>query len=194
VKLNIGCGKDKKEGYINLDKEPGVGDVQFNLDDVFFAGSRLPFNDNTFEEIYASHIIEHLRMPLEVMQDLWRVAKPGCTLIARVPYGSSDSAWEDPTHIRPYFLQSFAYFSQCAYNAADYGYKGDWQMTDRKLILHHEVPASIWQDRLDDLLDMVMTARNCVDEFICTMTAVKPARPAGTKPAGVPISFEFKTP
>lgn len=193
MKLNIGCGKDKKEGYINLDKEPGVGDVEFNLDDIDLFNTRLPWDDNTFEEIYASHIIEHIRRPMPLMQELWRVAKPNCTLIARVPYGSSDNAWEDPTHVRPYFLQSFAYFSQCAYGKANYGYKGDWQMTDRRLVMAGNVSAADWQDNLDGLLEGVMNVRNIVEEFICTMTAVKPARPAGTTSPGVPISFEFKT-
>ena len=194
MKLNIGCGKDKKEGYINLDKGPGVGDVEYDLEHIGLFNTPLPWDDNTFDEIYASHIIEHLRHPLAIMQELWRVAKPDCLLTVRVPYGSSDNAWEDPTHIRPYFLQSFAYFSQCAYGKADYGYKGDWQMVDRRLVMHEEISAAVWQDRLEDMLDMIMTARNCVEEFICTMRAVKPARPAGEKSPGVPISFEFKTP
>lgn len=190
MKLNIGCGHDKREGYINLDKEPGVGDFTFDLNTIPF--KELPWDDNTFEEIYASHIIEHLSHPLDIFEELWRVAKPDCKLIVRVPYGSSDNAWEDPTHVRPYFLQSFAYFSQCAYGKADYGYLGDWQMTDRKLVIGDRFSVDEWATRLPDLLEIVTYNRNIVEEFICEMVAVKPRRAAGTTSPGVPISFEFK--
>jgi predicted SAM-dependent methyltransferase len=56
MKLNIGCGKKILEGYVNLDKIklPGVDVVQ----DL----NKYPweFQDNTFDEIYADNVMEHL--------------------------------------------------------------------------------------------------------------------------------------
>jgi len=52
-KINIGCGHIQPEGYINIDARelPGV--------DVICSASDLVFDDETLEEIYAAHLIEH---------------------------------------------------------------------------------------------------------------------------------------
>lgn len=62
-KLHLGCGEDIKEGYINLDflKMDGV-DVVHNLNKFPY-----PFEDNQFDEVYASHILEHLDDLAKVM-------------------------------------------------------------------------------------------------------------------------------
>jgi hypothetical protein len=46
------------------------------------------------------------------MEELHRIAKPNAKVVFKVPYGSSDRAFEDPTHVRQYFLHSFDYFCQ----------------------------------------------------------------------------------
>lgn len=62
-----------------------------------------------------------------MMQELHRIAKPGAKANFRLPNGASDDAFEDPTHVKQYFLQSFGYFSQPYYWRSDYGYRGDWK-------------------------------------------------------------------
>ena len=81
---------------------------------------RLPFEDNSATHILMSHVLEHIQNPLPMMEELYRVAKPGCLMVIACPYGSSDDAWEDPTHVRPIFASSTLYFSQPAYWKADY--------------------------------------------------------------------------
>ena len=70
-----------------------------------------------------------------MMQELFRIAQPDGKMIIRVPYGSSDDAYEDPTHIRQYFIGSFGYYSQPYYWRADYGYRGDWQAKNITLVV-----------------------------------------------------------
>lgn len=176
TKLNVGCGKTIMERpWCNLDKEALEGvDFVFDLED---NRKQLPFETDTFEEILLSHILEHLQRPLDVMQELWRVARPDALLTVRVPYGSSDAAWEDPQHIRPYFLQSFEYFGQPCYWRADYGYRGDWQVTMRTLIINENAPfVGAARGDLAQMLDLVMHARNIVLEFYVELRAVKPIR------------------
>ena len=48
TKLNLGCGKDIKEGYINLDIVDYGGNQIHNINSFPY-----PFEDNTFDEIYA---------------------------------------------------------------------------------------------------------------------------------------------
>lgn len=172
MKLNIGCGRDIKEGWINVDKMslPGV-DWVTNLDQGLYAlNTRW---ENQVTEIYMSHVLEHLENPLPVLQELWRVATPDCKLIIRVPYGSSDNAWEDQTHVRPYFIGSMAYFSQMYYKGADYGYRGDWNI--------EEVSLDVFTDRCDSndgaqVLEEIKIKRNMVNEMMVTLRAIKPKR------------------
>jgi SAM-dependent methyltransferase len=170
VKLHLGCGRDIRSGWVNIDSValPGVDHV-IDLDDA----PVLPFDDDSVTHIEGSHVIEHLHHPLPLMAELWRVAGPGCVAVFRTPYGSSDDADEDPTHVRRVFLQSWDYFAQPNYWRADYGYRGDWQPTVITLRIH---PV------LNDLSrDEVMAAarfqRNVVREMVARLTAVKPARP-----------------
>lgn len=82
MRLNLGCNNRIRPGYINVDRDqyPGVdvvGDV-FKLDKV---------EDNSVDEIYASHILEHAPHPrtLEVLKEWCRVLKPGGMLKVAVP-------------------------------------------------------------------------------------------------------------
>ncbi len=55
-KLNLGCGLNHREGYVNLDavKLPGV-DVVHDLNKMPY-----PFKTNQFDEIICQHLLEHL--------------------------------------------------------------------------------------------------------------------------------------
>jgi len=94
VKLNIGCGRDIREGWINLDIRAGDNiDVIHNLDDL-----PLPFDDDVFDEVYTSHILEHVLRWENLLHDIHRVMKSGGILIIRVPYGLDPTAY----HIRSF--------------------------------------------------------------------------------------------
>lgn len=83
-KLNLGCGEDKKEGYVNVDFHSHVmPDVQHDLNQMPY-----PFEDNSFDLIETFHILEHLDKPLVVMQELHRILKPGAELHIKVPHFS----------------------------------------------------------------------------------------------------------
>ena len=170
MRLNLGCGRDIRAGWVNIDAVPLAGvDHVVDLD----ADPALPFDDSTVERIEGVHVIEHLHNPLPLMAELWRVAKDGAEAVFRTPYGSSDDADEDPTHVRRLYVQSWDYFAQPNYWRADYGYRGDWQPT--------RVVLRIGRDLNDLAPEEVMWAvrhqRNVVAEMTAHLTAVKPARP-----------------
>lgn len=188
MKLNVGCGKDIREGWVNLDREalPGV-DIVCDLD----VCSAIPITGEGVSEIYMSHILEHLTRPLQAMQMLHSVAAPGCLCTIKVPYGSSDNAWEDPTHVRPYFLGSFQYFSQLSYSRADYGYRGDWRIKHRTLLV--EPGLSKYRDDLDHLFNLITRGRNFVIEMTAVLEAVKPIRAHDALPKeSSPVKFDFQ--
>lgn len=174
-KLNIGCGHDYLEGYINLDRSSDVkADTYADLETC--ADTPLPFPDDHFDEILASHIIEHIHNILPLMQELHRIAKPGAYLILRTPYGSTASAFDDPTHIRYLYPSSYWYFGQPAYSNADYGYKGDWDLEEVGLTVHPLVAKKL-EDAGIALEFAVPHLNNIVHEMIASLKCVKPARP-----------------
>ena len=108
--------------------------------------------------------------PLHVMGKLYTAAADGCLCTFALPYGSSDDAWEDPTHRRPYFVGSWAYFGQPHYWRADYGYRADWATVEVVLDLFE------FDGDNDKAASEVMVFRNLVARQTVTLRAVKPAR------------------
>jgi ubiquinone/menaquinone biosynthesis C-methylase UbiE len=160
------------KGWLNLDFADLEGiDIRYDLENC--RRHPIPLQDDSIDEFLLSHVIEHIKDPLALMQELHRIAKPGVRCTIRVPHGASDDAWEDPTHVRAYFPGSFGYFSQPYYWRADYGYRGDW-LTEKILLLVHKA------DRqgltTEQIMKAVNTSRNLVVEMVALLTAVKPAR------------------
>ena len=188
ARLHLGCGTTIRPGWVNLDRSklPGV-DVVADLDAC--ARKPLPFADDSIEEFFASHVLEHVHDTLALMQELHRIAKPGATAVFRVPYGSSDDADEDPTHVRRFFLKSFSYFCRLGYTHADYGYTGDWDTESIVLTVDARRHAG---KSFDQLFEETRERRNVVREMIATLRAVKPARaPGSATPALMKLEFSF---
>jgi SAM-dependent methyltransferase len=110
-KLNLGCGQDIKKGYINIDflKYRGV-DIIHNLNEYPW-----PFIDNTFDEIYASHILEHVDDIKRAMEEIKRICKKNAQIIIRVPHFSCGVSYRDPTHKRLFSYFTFDYFEKGEY-------------------------------------------------------------------------------
>lgn len=172
-RLHLGCGRTILPDWVNLDVMPGPGvDVVADLDDC--ANQPLPFANDTFDEFLGSHLLEHIYHTLPLMQELHRIAKPGAKAVFKTPYGSSDNAFEDPTHVRLYFVNSFGYFSQPFYWRADYGYRGDWQPRTIALTL----PKERYEARpMLEVQHDIKHLRNVVREMTAELIAMKPARP-----------------
>ena len=92
--LNLGCGENKKAGYVNLDWQEAVqADVVHDLNRFPY-----PFSDDTFDVIGAFHVIEHLDRPFAVMKELHRMLKPGGMLQIRVPRFSRGFTHAEHSH------------------------------------------------------------------------------------------------
>jgi len=130
VKIDIGCGKNKREGFHGIDaiKFDGVDTVM----DV--RKEPLPFKDGEVEEVYCSHFIEHLDGEERVAfyNELYRVMKVGAKMTLVVPHWSSGRAYGDPTHKWPPVVEfSFYYLSKewRATNAPHVGLECDFEVT-----------------------------------------------------------------
>lgn len=172
-RLNVGCGRNALPGWINLDLVPLPG-VDLCVDLEACARSPLPFLDHSIDEFLLSHVMEHVRDVLPLMQELHRVAKSGAIAWVRVPHGASDDAFEDPTHVRNYFVGSFGYFGQPCYWRADYGYRGDWLARVVTLRVDRSRYGALTAAQI---VELARTQRNVVLEMVCELVAVKPVRP-----------------
>lgn len=171
LKLNVGCGRNIMPGWINLDSYPLPGvDIVADLNKC--ATSPLPLPDSSVNEFLLSHVLEHIPNVLQMMQDLHRVAADNAAMVIRVPYGSSDDAFEDPTHVRQLFEGSFGYFSQPYYWRADYGYRGDW-ITDS---IQLRIADKYRQRPAAEIFECIASQRNVVTEMIANLRALKPIR------------------
>jgi hypothetical protein len=125
IKLDLGCGPHKKEGFVGIDIRKFDG-----VDHVFdMSRDPWPFADNSVEEAYSAHSLEHIpskevEWELETVQipiigerqrlvkkityprahffnELWRVMKPGAKATIITPHWCSPRATGDMTHEWP---------------------------------------------------------------------------------------------
>ena len=94
--LNIGCGRDVREGWVNADLHPVDGRVmRVDADSPCW-----PWMDETFALIEARDLIEHLARPVQFLGECWRVLKPGGQLRIRGPHYTCRDTYTDLTHRR----------------------------------------------------------------------------------------------
>jgi SAM-dependent methyltransferase len=93
--LDLGCGENKPPGFFGIDIKPGPG-----VDLVHDITTGLPFPDNSIERVRAHHFLEHVPQDkvIFVMEEIWRVLKPGGVLEFEVPSTDGRNAWMMPDH------------------------------------------------------------------------------------------------
>lgn len=117
VKLDLGCGNHKREGYIGIDKVPLPG-----VDQVRDIRERLPYNDNSVDYIVADNIMEHIGPHFfRVMNDCLRILRPGGRMTVITPGTHTEAAFSDPTHVRFFTPDTWTYFDGANERWADYG-------------------------------------------------------------------------
>ena len=121
-KLNIGSGRLRYTDFINIDKIQiidGNGDkcVDVILD---IEKDKLPYEDNSIEEIKVENILEHLGDGLIFfLNECHRVLKPTGKMTGNVPPFGTNGAIRDITHKRFWVKDSFNYLTgQSLYNPA----------------------------------------------------------------------------
>lgn len=103
MKLNLGCGNDFRydKEWVNLDITPPCNIM------ADATAPHLPFRDESFESVWAAHILEHIQDLVALQRELARIVRRGGVLNVIVPYYLSPDAWGDPDHCRAFSKQSF---------------------------------------------------------------------------------------
>lgn len=111
-KLNLGCGFDKREGFLNVDNFPACApDQLFDIE-----STPWPLPTNQFEHVLLKHVLEHVGADFQVfaavMRELYRVTAPGGVIEIHVPHVKHNTYWSDPTHVRGFTLLTFEMMSK----------------------------------------------------------------------------------
>ncbi len=108
MKLNIGCGNKKVDGYIGIDKfHCDAADYICDIEN-----EKLPFEENSITEIILDNVIEHFYDIPKVINELIRVSQKGANIKIITPHFSSLSSWIDPTHIHHLSYFSFDHYEK----------------------------------------------------------------------------------
>ena len=113
--LDVGCGINKYPGSIGIDRNPDSrADVLCDLDHIPY-----PFADNSFDQLRAIHVIEHLSDVIRSMEEFHRLTRPGGRVRIETPHYTDFSSFCDPTHRWHLNSFSFRYFGP---DNAGFGY------------------------------------------------------------------------
>lgn len=116
IKIDLGCGSRKRDGYIGVDVVDLAGvDIVCNLE------QRLPFDDDSIDDVYASYFIEHVGDIVKLIRELYRVCRDGALLEIKVPYYQSVTQFKDPTHRSFFMPEMIRYFGSDDWYGSDYG-------------------------------------------------------------------------
>jgi predicted SAM-dependent methyltransferase len=72
IKVHLGCGVDYRKGFINVD-----GDRSIKADKYCDLSKKLPFKDNSVDEILCRNLFEHIPNPLNFLLEIKRILKKG---------------------------------------------------------------------------------------------------------------------
>lgn len=128
IYIDLGCGTHKAEGFIGVDVVAADSvDVIANLN------ARFPFPYNSVDFIKAHDVIEHLPDRIHTMNEIWRILKPGGIVDISVPSTDGRGAFQDPTHVSFWNINSFMYYCQefppyLAGCQSHYGFKGEFSI------------------------------------------------------------------
>jgi SAM-dependent methyltransferase len=149
TKLNLGCGRDIRAGYVNLDSAdlPGV-DVVHDIEQL-----PLPFDDESFDEVLCLSIIEHLDY-VPVLRDLHRILRPGGRLEITGPHFTARNFYVDPTHKNAFSIDTFQFFvADGEFAERDYYFDFHFARLERAEIQFIKTHVEFWNHAVEPLVN-----------------------------------------
>ena len=148
--MNLGCGRDLKDGYLNVDVygNPPVFIHDLNV-------KPWPWEKDSVDEILMFHVLEHLPDPISVLKEIYRVCKKDALIHIAVPHPFHDDFISDPTHvsrITPRMVQAFskAYNRKTLENGDANNPLGILSDVDFEIEKHSYVVEKRWMQRVLD--------------------------------------------
>lgn len=142
IMLNIGCGTDYKEGWINIDNnsDSNIEKLDLNWD----LRNPLPFEDSTVDFVFNEHFIEHLTVEesQKSIKDFMRVLKPGGVMRIATPDLEdifelyNDKKWKSRPVIKNHnleFIRTRAELVNMSFSWWGHKWIYDWEELHRRL-------------------------------------------------------------
>jgi len=132
LKIDLGCGPNKHEDYIGLDIHdyshlyPEGEFIQWDLEK-----GALPFCTNSVKSIWCTSVLEHIHNFIPLMNECWRVLRPGGDMYILVPKAGGEGSFKDPTHCRFFLNKTFDYFTKSV-RQENYGIK-PWELVTNRM-------------------------------------------------------------
>jgi len=191
LKLNMGCGHNKRPGFINVDAFAECAPDQVADLEV----TPWPWPSDCADEVLFIHSLEHMggdpKVFLAIMKELYRISADGCVVRIHAPHPRHDNFLSDPTHVRAITPKMMLLFDRemndrviaaGGANSPLARYLGvDFELVQQRVTaepayLQKLERGEITRERLQELLD---TAFNVGREFQLELRVHKPVR-AGT--------------
>lgn len=80
IELGGGTRPEQSKRFVNIDQVPEAH-LQVNLDEFPY-----PLPDNSVNEVYSSHCLEHLKHPYSVFKEICRICAVGTFVVIKVPH------------------------------------------------------------------------------------------------------------
>jgi ubiquinone/menaquinone biosynthesis C-methylase UbiE len=108
--LDVGCGSKPYQdcfplasAYIGIDVETSGHDHENSKVDVFYDGMSIPFTNESFDSVVCFEVLEHVKDPKTILEEINRVIKEHGSLLISVPFLFGE-------HEEPYDFQRFTSF------------------------------------------------------------------------------------
>ncbi len=108
MKLNLGCGRKKMDGWTNVDYYCPEADMKVDLFQFPW-----PWADSSVDAVATSNFLEHTENLIETISEVHRILKPNGLFWVIVPHGRGLSAYH-PFHKQYFSRSSFQVISQNA--------------------------------------------------------------------------------
>ena len=122
--MNLGSGYRKLDGFVNIDnREECEPDLCIDIID-----EGLPYEDSTVDYVFAQDFLEHIppEYVVSLIEEIYRVLKPGGTFEHLTPSTDGRGAFMDPTHRSWWNINSWLYYMDDHYRHL-YGIKAKFE-------------------------------------------------------------------
>ncbi len=145
--LDLGCGVKPRNPF---DAQASFGldvrdDLAMGIKSADLVLGPIPFEDQSFDYVTAYDFLEHIprvvylperRLPfIHLMNEIYRVLKPGGIFLSSTPIYPYGAAFRDPTHINFLTDETFSlYFDDQHHWAQMYGFNGTFRVLEQVCI------------------------------------------------------------
>lgn len=173
--LDLGCGTNPRNPYrrdivygidIREDTQQLAANGNVTIVSANLALEKIPFEDDLLDSISAFDFLEHIPRQLyiggdtglsypfiDLMNEIWRVLKPGGRFLAITPAFPSNAAFADPTHVNAITATTHEYFCGTAPTGRIYGFHGAFRAHIAKFSApsnYHSMPPDAFRSWLRD--------------------------------------------